>query len=90
MSVRKYTDSYTKPKTPPKPRKPRTPKSYGQPARPYSNRRLRSNTAIPGAQYDPRQGPLANPLKSGKGGALNAVGVGGMFQLSQWAKQKTR
>lgn len=83
-----YTDAYKKPA---RPKKPKVPKSGGQPARPVSYKRQpRANTVIPTAQYDPREGARVNQLKSGRGGATQAAGIGGMFTLSPWAKQKTK
>ena len=80
---------YSKPKKPKGPVKPKV-KPAGQPPRPYSFKPAKANTRISGGMYDSRQGALVNQLKSGKGGGTNAVGMGGMFTLSPWAKQKTR
>ena len=87
MSNRRIsTEGYAKPK---KPKKPKTTTS-GQPARPYSFRKVRANTALYTPTYDPVSGPRVNQLKPGRGGGTNAVGMGGMFTLAPWQKQKTR
>lgn len=55
---------------------------YTKPRKPKSS--------VPKRQYDPNEGARVNPLKAGRGGAQSAAGIGGMFTLSPWAKQKTR
>lgn len=84
-------EGYTKPTKPKKPKKPKT-TSAGQPARPYSFNKVKANTSASSYRptYDPVQGPRVNQLKPGRGGAVNAVGMGGMFNLTPWAKQKTK
>jgi len=92
MSNRRIsTEGYAKPNKPKKPKKPK-PTPAGQPARPYSFKKVKANTSSTSYRptYDPREGARVNQLKPGRGGAVSAVGMGGMFNIAPWQKQKTK
>jgi len=85
-------EGYTKPKKPKAPVKPKKP--VAGPKRPYSYRPVRANTAPYSAIADggstTRFRDITKKDKFTGSSLTSAVGLGGMFSLSPWAKNKTK